>query len=688
MIYDTLEDVLLEMIDMIRAPDRSRVSDFAEKYRKVYSPGAPSGAWSNDVTPYMVEPMDMFTSRSVKGMIFVGPAQSGKTDSLILNTVAYCVKSDPMDMLVYCPTQKAARDFSIRRIDRLHTHSPAIGEMLLPDRDADNTFDKRYKTGMILTMSYPTVTELAGRPVGRIVMTDRDRMDDDIGGDGEPYDLASQRTNSFGSLGMTVAESSPSREIEDPRWIPKTKHEGPPCTGIVGLYNRGDKRRWYWPCPHCDQMFEGEFDYLVWDTEDANGRELSISKQAETVRMVCPHCGEAIHPNERFEMNLWGEWLPECQWYDEKGRRCGDESHSATYSYWLKGVAAAFTTWKKLVIEYLDAEQSYLTTKSEEALKKFYNNNLGEPYRPKALLSVRTPESLRAQAEPYRKQRVPQGVRFLLATVDVQKDRFVVIVWGVAPGRPFDMVAIDRFELFLSNRKNEKGERLPLRPNSYVEDWHVLKTELMAKTYPLDDDTNRQMQIRLTVCDSNGQKGVTTNAYNFYRELREENKHGRFLLLKGTGNPNAPRVVITYPDSNRKDRHSGARGDVPVMMIHTDAIKDTLDGRLGVTIPGQGMVHYPDWMPDEFFSELCAEIRTAKGWENVNSERNEAWDLACYCIAACISPYLSIEKLDWSTAPSWAATWDTNSLVFKADDGRRFEPKKAVDMAKLAAMLA
>ena len=128
--FECVEDILLEMFEMVRAPERITVSDAAAQYRKVYSPGAPSGPWDNDLTPYMREPMDMFPSREIKGLIFVGPAQSGKTDALILNTVGYCAKVDPMDMLVYSPTQKAARDFSIRRIDRLHTHSPEIGKML------------------------------------------------------------------------------------------------------------------------------------------------------------------------------------------------------------------------------------------------------------------------------------------------------------------------------------------------------------------------------------------------------------------------------------------------------------------------------------------------------------------------------------------------------------------------------
>ena len=81
----------------------------------------------------------------------------------------------------------AARDFSIRRVDRLHRYSTKVGAAQITRSDADNIFDKHYKAGNILTLTYPSVTELAGRPVPRIFMTDYDRMPDDIGGDGSGF---------------------------------------------------------------------------------------------------------------------------------------------------------------------------------------------------------------------------------------------------------------------------------------------------------------------------------------------------------------------------------------------------------------------------------------------------------------------------------------------------------------------
>jgi phage terminase large subunit GpA-like protein len=57
-------------------------------------------------------------------VIFCGPAQSGKTESLILNYVAYSVLQDPMDMIIFNPTQQNARDFSLRRVDQAELQQP------------------------------------------------------------------------------------------------------------------------------------------------------------------------------------------------------------------------------------------------------------------------------------------------------------------------------------------------------------------------------------------------------------------------------------------------------------------------------------------------------------------------------------------------------------------------------------
>lgn len=687
--FNSVEQIALACAEMLRPPEHTSVSQSAAKYRYVNSPGAYAGPWFNATTPYMTEPMDTFASSHFSGMVFVGPAQSAKTDALVINCAAYSIKVDPMDMMIVCPTNTAARDFSIRRVDRLNRYSPEIGKMLLPGADNDNKFDKLYNTGMILSLSWPTPTELAGKPIGRVVLTDRDRMPDDIDGDGEPFDLAAKRTTTYGSNAMCVAESSPSREVTDVKWIARTPHEAPPCTGIIGLYNRGDRRRWYWPCPHCNHFFEGRFEMLKY----SRSKELSNLERAETVTMECPKCQEHILPDERFEMNLWGSWVKDGEYIDQLGRRLGKGLHTLIASFWLRGVAAAFVDWKKLISMYLDACDDYERTGTEESLKKFYNNDLGEPYYAKASLEMRLPETIKSRADKVPEElikHVPVGVRFITAQVDVGKNSFIVQVHGIMPGQPYDTVVIDRFSIVKSARLDDEGDPLPLRPSTYLEDWELLIPQVLEREYPLADGSGRMMSMKVVTCDSGGKEGTTTRAYDFYRLLREQGKHIRFILTRGASEPNAPTTQITYPDASKRDSKSGARGDVPVLRFNPNTIKDDLNGRLDCMEPGKGMYRTPDWLPTWFYGELCSEVRTDKGWVHNVNVRNEAWDLSYYCLGVCASQFVRVNAIDWANPPSWAAEWDKNDFIRLSTEEKPYsnDVKSQHDFAKFGKSLA
>lgn len=678
--YPSLDAMAVAAAEMLRPTERLTVSEASEKYRMLNNPGSYVGPWKNDKTPYMIEPMDVLSSRDHTACIFAGPAQCGKTDALLLNWAAHTIICDPTDMILYQTSQATARDFSKRRIDRLHRHSPRAGEQIIQRKDADNTFDKFYRSGMMLTLSWPSINEMSGRPVGRVALTDYDRMPADIDGEGNPFDLARKRTTTFRSFAMTLAESSPGYEVTDPKWIRSSPHQAPPCQGVLALYNRGDRRRWLWPCPHCQEYFEGEFAYLEWpDTLDAE-------EAAEQAKMRCPKCAQLIDPGAKAGMNRKGVWVKEGQQVTKTGEIIGKGVRSSIASFWLKGVAAAFASWKSLVFNFINAEREYEATGSQEALKSTINTDQGDVFYPRGTESLRTPEDLKSRSETWEEGHVPHGVRFLLGTVDVQKNMWVCQVTGFGVGG--DMWPIDRFNIVKSKRLDEDGERKWVKPGTYLEDWDLIEEQVLTKSYPLADGSGRRMSIKLAGCDSGGREGVTARAYEYWRKLRQEAKHHRFRLLKGDHRPGTPRVQVSYPDSQRKDRSAGARGEIPILLINTNTIKDHLNNLLDRLDPGGGRIIYPDWLPDEFFQELTAEIRTPKGWENPRKARNEAWDLLVYAIALYL--HLGGERIDWESPPEWAEEWDKNSLVFGDENNQEFEkqPEKRYDLAKLASELA
>lgn len=700
--YRSLEDIFSLVSDSVRPADRISVSEAAEKYRKLYNPPHYVGDWDNTMASYLVEPMDVLNSEEYQGMIFAGPARTGKSD-MFFNWLAHTAICDPSDMLLIHMTQNTARDWSQGDLRKAFRHSPELGSRVMKGRQNMNVHDVKFISGMRLLIKWPTITELSGKTVRYGWAMDYDRMPADVDKEGALYPLLAKRGQTFGRHAMFAAESSPGFDIINPRWQPNTPHEAPPVAGgILNLYNQGDRRRRYWRCVQCNTPFEP--NYKLFDIPDSR----DFVEAAEATTLVCPSCGfPHTHdagpgqPGKR-ELDHHGKWVPDlCHW-DENGEIVGEKIRTPIASFWLKGAHAAFTDWKTLVLKRLRAQDEYEKTGSTESLKVTINTDNGEPFLPPSMEGGLLPEDLidRAKKNVTPKHKVPANVRFLMGAVDVQKTRFEAAVWGFGPNEQgtWDAVLIDRFPIRQSRRIDPDHPQmfLPVEPASYLEDWELLIESVIEKSYELDDGSGRRMQVKATACDSGGQEGVTPMAYNFWRFLRDDEGHNakghhkRFQLVKGVPLPAAPRVKIAYPDSTRKDRHAGARGEIPILEINSNMVKDQVSGILNRTTGSGQTVHLPAWLPNSIFAELTAENRTAKGWEKPQKARNETWDLLVYAVAlALISRHAHIEHIDWGEPPSWAEEWEMNSLVFdpsKQDDAFA-EEEPEFDMAALAQAL-
>ena len=680
--FQTVEDMVVSAAEMVRPPERLSVSQSAEKYRVI-----DGLKWTNEKAPYLKEFMDVQTSPEFVGSAFVGPARTGKSECF-LNTLNHTVVCDPADMCVYDMTQQVARDWSNKELKRFFHRNKYAGRRVLEK----NVHDVTFRSGMTLLIKWPTITELSGKTIQRVWFRDYDRMPIDIDGEGSPYDLGSKRTETFRRFGMTTAESSPGHEIEQPKWIARTPHEAPPCKGILEIYNRGDRRRWYWKCPFCKAAFEPRFKLLNYP--DSN----DVMEAAEMATLRCPHCAIDIPPSMKSELNIGGRWICDGQQWEKDGSISGQRMRSDIASFWMFGPAAAFQKWSSLVVNYLRAKTAFDTTGDTGPLKKTVTADQGEAFLSPALAEGRLPEWLSDRKESWGSTKdnptVPYGVRFLVATVDVQagsRSSFVVQVHGYGEGG--DCWLIDYFKIRKSMRLDEDGEHVLVDPAAYAEDWQVLVEKVIERTYPLDDGSGRRMQIKFSGIDSGGKEGVTTNAILFWRWLRDKQGSGhqnRFRLIMGRSTPNAPRWQITYLDSNRKDRHSGARGDVPFLLLNSNLMKDQISAVLGREGPGGGMVHFPDWTENYIFTQLTAETRTTKGWEKANDKaHNEAWDLLYYAAGICLTEHINIERIDWLKPPEWAAPWDKNSLVIAAEArGYVVQKPKVLDLKALAAKYA
>ncbi|HGE3747243.1 TPA: phage terminase large subunit family protein [Escherichia coli] len=640
---------------ILRAPRRMRVADAVAQYMRVPMGAGNSVPWDPLVAPYVIEPMNCLASREYDAVIFVGPARTGKTIGLIDGWVIYNVICDPADMLIIQMTEEKAREHSKKRLARTFRVSPEVVSRLSPNKNDNNVYDRTFLAGNYLKIGWPSVNIMSSSDYKCVALTDYDRFPEDIDGEGDAFSLASKRTTTFMSSGMTLVESSPGRDVKDVKWRRTSPHEAPPTTGILSLYNRGDRRCWYWPCPHCGEYFQPCGDVV------AGFRDIADPVLAsEAAYIQCPSCSGRILPEQKRELNGRGVWLRDGESINADGSRYGDPRRSRIASFWMEGPAAAYQTLSQLVYKLLTAEQEYETTGSEETLKTVINTDWGLPYLPRASMEQRKSELLEQRAEPVPSRSVPDGVNFLVATVDVQAGRhrrFVVQVTGY--GSRGERWIIDRYNITQSLRGDSDGESQRIDPASYPEDWDVLLTDVFHKSWPLASDPSQQMRLMAMAVDSGGEDGVTDNAYKFWRRCRRDGLGKRIYLFKGDSIRRAKLITRTFPDNTgRTGRRAQAAGDVPLWLLQTDALKDRVNNALWRDSPGPGYVHFPDWLGSWFYDELTYEERSSDGkWSKPGRGANEAFDLMVYAEALVILH--GYEKIRWPDAPEWASreTW-------------------------------
>lgn len=666
--YASASDVRKSVAGLVRPRERVSVSEVAEKALRIVTPGGYAGPIDLSEFPYMREPLDLTGSRNVEAEIFVGPAQAAKTFSLIGGRIAFAVVADPADQLLIQMSQDTARDWSRKELDRWIRNSPELLKRTSGRARDDNTYDKFWSDGSVLKIGWPSVTQVSSKSVRDGMVTDYDRIPDDIDGEGSLFGLVMKRTTVWMSRGITIVESSPGRDIprEHANWrAPEGSNLAPPVSGILGLYSQGDRRRWHWPCPECGEYFQaapGVSCFAMPDLQELKKllRSHSVDQLiARFQRVVCPHCGSQIDQAEKRRMNLRGVWLVEGEQISAGGIVTGQPVRSAWASHWLGGVAAAFLPWAKLVERYLKGVSAWAQSGDYTLLKQTINTDQAAPFLVPGPERQQTDIGLRSQAETWERGTVPAGVRFLLATVDVQINRFVCQVtgFGWTNGR-LEWWMVDRFEISESLRGGS------VRPATYSEDWLLINERMQSLRYALPD--GRAMQVLHTSVDSGGasddsaETSVTMHAYAWWRAMQARGLAGRFGLVKGSNRKDSPRVDERRPDTRATG--GASRGDVPVLFINTMMIKDKISGDLQRSSDGEGTAHLPDWLEPSVYAELVGESRGPNGWIRAGQTPQEAFDLSVYAMARAIFFKADTPQF-WAMPPAWAGATEANPLV-------------------------
>ena len=497
-----------------------------------------------------------------------------------------------------------------------------------------------------MSFIWPSASQFTARPVPRVIIDDYDNVPEDIDGQGDALTLSRGRQTTFEGREKTFVGSSPARG---------------PDAGIEGLVHGGTNKSWRWPCPCCGEFFEPDWAHLQF-VKDGTPEEAAAS-----VVLICPKNGCVIEPKHKVGMNRKGCWVTPSQWVTLDGEVQGEPVRSRIASYRIHGLMG-FLSWGALAEEFRRAELDFERRQDEGKLRAFFNTRVGINYRSKLDDADPVTADDLALRDPtgYRMGQIPEGVKVLTAAVDVQGNRFEVMVVGWGEG--LESWVIDRFALVALD------DRTKIDPAGKPEHWGLLLERVLQQRYPLERDPETTVPVLCTAIDTGGIEGVSENARKFWHAARRAKvSQHRLMLIKGGTDTRAQTVAPpTYLERDDRSGRPLKRG-ATLYLLNVASLKDTVSVRLRRDEPGPGYVHVPEDFAADWFEELTAEEKRDGKWVKVRP-RNETLDLSVYNIAALMRWAHERSSLNW--VPKWARAPESGE---EADDD---EQESSEEVAK------
>jgi len=578
-------------------PINLSVSQWADEFRLLSSKASSEpGKWRTDRTPYLREILDSLSSNnSIEQVVFMKGAQLGATEAGN-NWLGYIVDLVPGPAMMVQPTVDMLKRLTKQRLDPMFSETPTLANKVMEkkSRDSQNTlFLKEFPGGLLLLAGANSPTGLRSAPIRYLFLDEIDGYPADCGGEGSPIKLAEARTRTFKRNRKIFLVSTPTEER---------------TSQIEPAFLSGDQRYFFVPCPHCNEYQKLVFDNLRWEKNNP-----------DKVFYSCCKCGEAINEGSKNTMLAAGKWIPTAETKNKKLR-----------SYHLNSLYSplGWYSWSDIARDWEEAQGNVLK------LKGFVNTVLGETWKDKG----ESPEweFLYRRKEDYQPGTIPDGVLFLTAGVDVQKDRIELEIVGWS--KNLVSYSIDYVSI--------------IGDPTLAETWDKLDA-IKDKIYL--NKKNKKFQIEKMAIDT----GFNTQiVYNYIRNSRDS----RLMAIKGM---NSGALMVGQPKyiDVKNDGKTYRRGlafyPVAVSLIKEELysflnLEKSVDG----TTP-RGYCHFPEYEA-EYFKMLTAEQKktiSKRGvnvavWEKIRN-RNEALDCRVYARAAAYQ--FGIDRFtdeDWKTFES------------------------------------
>lgn len=550
------------------------------------------GQYSTNRVPMSREIMECLSphhpSRKVVAMI---SSQLLKTQ-VGINFVCYNIAYDPQTQLVVYPTIELAEDWSTDKFTPIANASPVVAQAIskAKSRDGSNTILKKsYSGGSLKIAGANTPTSLASRGGARLWQDEVDRYPQSAGVEGDPLTIARRALIAYYDISKEFVSSTPTIES---------------LSRINKDFKLSDQRRYNVPCPQCGELQVLKWDNFIWPP----GRP-------DEAHFVCEHNGCIIEEHHKPFMLADEHMGGRAKWIAEN-----QDSNVPGFHAWAAYASLGMgLSWPTLAAMWEEVKGD---PEKEKAYINIYRAETFEDPTEKLNWEI-----IKARAETYKLRTIPAGCLILTAGVDVQGNRLEaqILGWGAGKVWVIDYII------------------LPGDPTKQKV-WDDLDKWLLT---PIENAFGISMRIIQCVVDSNY---LTDEVLAFVRPRQHRG------IIAGHGAKQQGKQAINA--AHQQDRRANGKvikGGVKSWVIGADTIKHALflwlQGDEKIQQPHERMVHFSDELPEEYFTQLCAEIFNPRSrrWEKQQA-RNEALDTFVYAIAAARHPAVGVQKMrdaDW-----------------------------------------
>lgn len=565
------------------------VSEWADAERRLSKKGsAEPGPWRTDRNPILREPMDCMSARStVHDVVLMFPIQAGKTECAI-NALGYMMDHSPGPIMVCLPGEVSQSKWINQKLNPMLEETPAVMRTLTSTNTRNSSNTKEFKDfvgGQLYIEHAGSPARLKSTTVKYLIVDELTEFAGNLNTGDDPLMMLEDRTSAFPATYKRLYISSPGI-----KGICRT-HE---------LYEKSDQRKYFMPCPHCNEMIIFEWSGLHW------------TQGGHDVRYVCPECACEIEEHYKTDMIKKGRWIATNPGPALRG-------YHINALYYQIGLGPR---WATLVDMWLQAYND------PSRLKTFLNSRLAEAWEDPSMRAVKM-NVIAERAESYRLRVAPLGVAAITAGVDTQDNRLAVHITGW--GKNMAAWTLDYVELM--------GDPADAAV------WVAL-TELLNK--PIEHVNGHLLPIMATAIDAGGHRTEAVKDFVRRKTIR------RPMVIFGAVPNNAP--VLSKPKA--QDVNWGGRIDkrgVYIQHVGTVAIKNVLFGRLatdGDKDQASRLVHFSEDLPHEYFTGITSETfdPRANRFIKKRGARNEPLDTWTYSYAAAHHQELRLHRY---TATAW-----------------------------------